>query len=148
MVMQAALMAGNASEVEVFPDVNGGILVAGYYEEETLEIFCKHDGDIDLVHDVGDETDYAKDNLSAREAKEYVRELLWKFVKWRSAKSFGYFIPNTTVGRRKDLQVWLSKTPRRTVESRSSTPSVLKSIVEPNADTYFPSTTPMFQVSQ
>lgn len=147
LIMQAVLVSGNASEVEVFPDVSGGILVAGYYEEEMVEIFCKHDGAISLVHEVGEKVDYAKDDMSAQEAREYVKELLWEVVKWRSVRSFGYFTQNTTVGRGRDLQVLRSRIPQRTVESRSSIPSVLESVVELNADTYIPSTTPMFQVN-
>lgn len=147
LIMQATLISGKASEVEVFPDVSGGILVAGYYEEETVEIFCKHDGALSFVHEAGEEVDYARDNVSAQEAKEYVRELLWEVVKWRSVRSFGYFTQNTTAGRGRDLPVLRSRIPQRTVESRSSIPSVLESVVELNADTYFPSTTPMFQVN-
>ncbi len=144
--LQALLMNSGASEVEVFPDVSGGILVVGYSEDESVEVFCKHNGEIGLLHELDDRVHFAKDDVSAQEVEEYVRELLW-FVKWRSVKLSGYFIPNTTAGRGRDSQVWPSRIPQRTVESRSSIPSVLENIVELNADTYWNSTTQTSQAT-
>ena len=40
-----------ADEVEVFPDIDGGILASGHYGSNTINILCDPDGSIDLEHD-------------------------------------------------------------------------------------------------
>ncbi len=141
--MHALLMEHNVNEVEVFPDANGGILLSGYYDEETLEVFCDHDGKINILHEVGNEITYEKDDVSAQEVKGYVGGLLWKkFMIRRFMKLSDYFIQITSVEQREDLQVWHSEIPQRMVASRLLRPNVLQNVVEQNVDIYSLSTPP------
>ena len=53
--VNSLLVDYGARNIEVFPDVDGGILVSGYRDRHTLEILCCPDGRMDLVYEVGDE---------------------------------------------------------------------------------------------
>ncbi len=88
LAMQALLMTNKADEVEVFPDVSGGVLLSGYCQDETMEIFCDHDGRINIIHEVGGEIAYEKDDVSAQEVNEYMRELFREVIRLLHPKHF------------------------------------------------------------
>lgn len=134
------LVECNASDVEVFPDVDGGILVSGYHEDETLEILCGPTGQIDMVHEDGENVIYERKNTLPHEVLQYLRGLSWE-----SMKLSGFFIQSTSAGDTGGLRVWLSRIPPTKVVYRLSTHNVLENVVEPNAHTYIVSTTPKHQ---
>lgn len=133
----------NASEVEVFPDLDGGILVAGYHEDEALEFLCGPNGQIDLTHEDGEDVVYEKKNILRHEVLQYLRGASWPLTKLSD-----FFILNTTVGETGDSRVWLSRIPPTTVVCQLLTQNVLENVVEPNAYTYVVSTTPTSQEIQ
>jgi len=138
LAIYGLLRIKNAEDIEVFPDISGGILVAGYHDKENLEIFAGPDGRIDVVREVNDDIVDEKTGLSWNELEEYVRGLLWK---WKSMRSSDYFIPSISAKERDDLKVWLSKILQTREVYQLSTPAVLEVAVEPNVNTYIASTT-------
>ena len=96
--------------IEVFPDVDGGILLSGYHEDETVEVLCGPEGSVNLLHEIHDEVVHDEDHESVGEVDEYVREL-----PWNSMTSSDLFTRSISVSRKADLTVWRS-TPPRTAE--------------------------------
>ena len=117
--------------IEAFPDIDGGVLVSGYYEQHTLDVLCTHDGYINLLHEVDDEEFTEKEKISLDEFAAYLGGLLWE-----TENLFGSFIPNILATQRNDLKVLLSKIHQMEVVSLSSTLLVLKNEVERNANIY------------
>ena len=101
--------------VEVFPDVNGGILLCGYYEEETIEVLCSPNGSVGLLHEVDDAVILDEDQMTVTAVAEYVKELPWSLR--RPSDSY---TQATIVGKKVDLPVWRSAPPRTMVVSQSS----------------------------
>ena len=119
------------NEIEVFPDIDGGILVSGYHEEHTLEVFCDQDGHTNLLHEINDESHHERDNVPMDEIVEYLGGL-----PWRSKNSFDFFIRSTTVRANNDLQALHSKIHQAVVECQSLTLNVQEKIARLNANTY------------
>lgn len=93
-----------SDEVEVFPDIDGGILASGYYGSNTINILCGPDGSIDLEHD--DEairkTVEEQPNIQLHHLQRYLKKIA------RSVSQpcwFVYYIQNTTVPNSGDLRV-------------------------------------------
>jgi len=141
LAIYGLLRINNAEDIEVFPDISGGILVAGYYDKENLEIFAGPDGRIDVVREVNDDIVDEKTGLSWNELEEYVRGLPWKLM-----RSSDYFIPSISAKERDDLKVWLSEILQTREVYQLSTPAVLEVAVKPSVNTYIASTTPKSQV--
>lgn len=76
MVMFALRSAGAAC-IEVFPDVDGGIMVAGYHAEQTIEVVCRHDGYFEFVLEVDQGDVVLLDRLSLSSALSLVRAHGW-----------------------------------------------------------------------
>lgn len=127
------------TEIEVFPDVNGGILVSGYHEKHTLEVFCNQGGHADILHEINDKVLHERNDVPMDEIVEYLGGL-----PWRSKKLFDSFILGTTVGTSGDLQVLPSKI-HQMVVCRSLTPNVQKKAAKPNVNTYGVFITPILQ---
>ncbi len=117
--------------IEVFPDIDGGILVSGYYKQHTLDVLCTHDGYINLLHEVDDEEFTEKEKISRDEFAAYLGGLLWE-----TENLFGFFIIDTLATTRDDSKVRLFKIHQMEVVSLSSTLLVLKNEVERNANIY------------
>ena len=96
-----AFVLKGITRIEVFPGIDGGILLSGYHEEETIEVLCGARGEINLLHEVRNEVVHDEDYASADELDEYVRELPWDL-----RKSSDLFTRDTLVGRSEGLQVW------------------------------------------
>ena len=66
-----------ARNVEVFPDINGGIMVAGYRDQETVDVHCMPDGALELTYEVNDELKYADNRASIDRIENYLGGLEW-----------------------------------------------------------------------
>ena len=75
--VNSLLVDYGARNIEVFPDVDGGILVSGYRDSDTLEILCHPDGRMDLVYEVDDELMNAQNSISIDEIEEFVGGVEW-----------------------------------------------------------------------
>ena len=84
------------TRIEVFPDVDGGILLSGYYEDETIEILCGPKGNVHVLYERDDEIAYDEDYASVDEATAYLRELPWNLI----GISSDYFILDISVGKK------------------------------------------------
>jgi len=140
LIVNSLLIERNASDIEVFPDINGGILVSGYHENETIEILCDEIGQINVIHEDDENVVCEQMDVSVQELSDYLEGLLW-----RSTKLSDFFIRNISVGERGDLRVLHSKIPQTKVVYRSSTHDALEKLVEPNANTLFSFTIPTSQ---
>ena len=81
------LRAAGAEVVEAFPDPEGGILVAGYGEnDKSIEILCRGDGTFEswICSEDGKDVSYLE--LSIDEAIQTIEE-----NSWRPQLSFGYY---------------------------------------------------------
>jgi hypothetical protein len=85
-----------AASVEVFPRANGGILVAGYHGDISVDAALDSTSKVELVVDKGDAEIYAKQGLGIPDMVNLVRE-----QRWLSGLSSDSSIHETTL-------VWLS----------------------------------------
>ena len=130
----------SARAVEVFPDVSGGILISGYYENETLEVFCTQDGQINMLHEGNDEdVVYEREGVSLDILNTYMEGLLWT-----STKSYGFSIRGISVEKRSVSKVWPSKILQMVVY-QSSIHNVLKNLAALNVNIYSNSIIPIPQ---
>ncbi len=90
--------------VEVFPAVDGGVMVCGYWRDHMLEIICGPSGRLDMVHELDDEVTDERGDVSLDEVTAYMGEMGWKPQKNLS----GCSIPGTSVSTEGDSRVWLS----------------------------------------
>ena len=90
--VDALFLSTDARVIEVFPDLDGGIVVCGRQENEDVEVVCHPDGHLmSLCHEIDDEPVYEKDDITLEDITNYVERLPW------ALKSFDYFTPNTLV---------------------------------------------------
>ena len=130
-------------DIEVFPDIEGGILVSGYPARGSLEIFCRPDGRIDITRETEGETEYELDDVSWDRLKDCVK------VQWqKSGKSYGFSIPGTSAEKNSDSRAWHSKTPQMTVGFPLSIQSVREIKAGRNARIYSTITSPEFRESR
>ena len=129
--IHARLIAHGATEIEVFPSVDGGVLVSGYHENHAVEVLCHHDGKTDMLHERNEAVIHESNDVTLDAIDTYLGAL-----QWRQEKSFDFFTLNTTAEKNKDLAAWLSKT-HPMVEYLSLMRSVQEQPVEPNAPTFF-----------
>ena len=127
----------NAGEIEVFPDIDGGILVSGYRDNETIEVFCSPRGYMDILHEKDDNAVYDREELSVDDVDAYLRGVAWK-----PKKSYDCFIPDTTVDMKGASRVWRSRTPPEAEVYRLSKVDAPGNAAERNVGTYLVSTTP------
>jgi len=55
LAVSAKLRRHGATDIEVFPEIEGGILMAGYCGDECIEVLCCVNGNFDVVYEVSDE---------------------------------------------------------------------------------------------
>lgn len=117
-------------KIEVFPDVDGGILVSGYPGQHTVEVFCTPEGHTNLLHEVDDKEVTERDNLPMDELVAYLGGLLW-----RTEKSFDSFIQSILVKQSEGLRALPLKILQR-AGCLSLTPSVPENVAERSASIY------------
>ncbi|MBC6441368.1 MAG: hypothetical protein GDA49_13390 [Rhodospirillales bacterium] len=141
LAVNSLIRTMGATDVEVFPETEGGILVAGYNGEECVEVLCRADGRLEFVYDIADEV--------VSENPDILFDDLVKFLRgtaWRSKRSSGYFIRCITAGASTGSQVSHSGIPPITGEFLSSNLPVRSPGVATNA-IMFDSITPTWQGS-
>lgn len=92
---------------EVFPCEDGGILVSGYYKEDTIEVFCAPNNIFRFSLERNDEDIEYLEGLTLSAVRDKIRR-----HSWRKDKSYGSSIPNTTVKKKSDTKASLSRTPQ------------------------------------
>ena len=71
------LLVDRVEEIEVFPAVDGGVLVSGYLDEHNLELTCAPSGRMDLWHEENDTLVLEQRGISTREFLSYLDDLGW-----------------------------------------------------------------------
>ena len=66
-----------ARNIEVFPAVDGGIVVSGYHGQDTIEILCHPTGLMDLVHEVDDDIVKERNRVSKNDIEKFLGDLEW-----------------------------------------------------------------------
>ena len=130
LTIQHHFLEHGISEIEVFPDLDGGILVSGYHEQHTVDVFCTPDGHTDLLHEVDDKAVYERNDVPMDKIVAYLGGLLWG-----TKKSFDSFITKNLAIKSSDLRVLHSRT-RPPEAYQLLTPSVPGHAVELNASIY------------
>ena len=134
LTIQHHFLEHGISEIEVFPDLDGGILVSGYHEQHTVDVFCTPDGHTDLLHEVDDKAVYERNDVPMDEIVDYLGGLLW-----RTKKSFDSFITENLAIKSNDLRALHLRT-RPPEAYQSLTLSVLRNAAERNVSIYDDST--------
>lgn len=134
LTIQRHFLEHGIREIEVFPDLDGGILVSGYHEQHTVDVFCTPDGHTDLLHEVDDKAVYERNTVPMDEIVAYLGGLLWETKKLSDS-----FILKTLATKSSDLRVQHSKT-HLLAAYPSLTPSVLRNAAERNVSIYDDST--------
>ena len=119
-----------AQEVEVFPGVDGGILISSYHESDTLEIRCNPSGRMVMWHEVNDAPVEKRENVSLEEIRKYVGDLAWLPV-----SLFDCYILNISAVQKGASQGRPSKHLLMTAAFLFSTPYAPPLIVEGSANT-------------
>lgn len=81
-----------AVAVEVFPRVDGSVVVSGINDDETLDITCHLNNQFDIYHEANDHDLIDDEGCTHEQLAEYLRTL-----KWKSIKFYGSSIHNITV---------------------------------------------------
>ena len=103
-IIDACFLKTDVRIIEVFPCLNGGILVCGRHKNEDVEVLCHQDGRlIDLCHEIDDEPVHEENNITIQQASRYLEELSWE------RKLSGWFTQNTSAGIGGDLKAGPSK---------------------------------------
>ena len=66
-----------ARNIEVFPCIDGGILIHGYGNADALEIQCGPDGQICLAHERDGDLVWEQENVSIGDIESYLGGLAW-----------------------------------------------------------------------
>ncbi len=77
LYVNSLLIDYGARNIEAFPAVDGGILVSGYHDRDTLEVLCRPDGGMDFIHEVDDDLVNEQDSVSTNEIEEFLGGLEW-----------------------------------------------------------------------
>ena len=73
-----SLLAGyGARNIEVFPCIDGGMLIHGYGNADVLEIQCDPDGQICLAHEHDSDLVWEQENVSIGDIESYLGGLAW-----------------------------------------------------------------------
>ena len=140
--VDALFLGTDARVIEVFPDLDGGIVVCGRHKNEDVEVVCQPDGRLmGLCHEIDDEPVYEKDDITLEDVTDYVKRLPWDL------RSFDYSTPNTTVEIRTVLKAEHFRILETAAERLYSTPNVLGRKTERNAGMYMLVTIPKYQVT-
>ena len=114
------MIENGAEEIEAFPAIDGGVLISGYFDNESLDVSCRPNGAMEIDHEVNDNLKYEREGLYLNDVKKYLEELNW------SKRSYEYCIPNISAGEKNDLPVKLSNLPAINPGSHPSVLNVLK----------------------
>ena len=136
MATQTAMDALNcffcagAQSIEVFPEVDGGILVSGYYGHDTLDVICHYDGLMGLVHEVADQEVADIPKISMNDFADYLGRL-----EWATTSLSELFTHESLVKKRESSRVLLSRL-LKTVAFHSLMWSVPETLVGRNANIF------------
>ncbi|MCY4051933.1 MAG: hypothetical protein OXF60_10645 [Gammaproteobacteria bacterium] len=124
------MIKNGAEEIEAFPAIDGGILISGYFDNESLDVSCRPDGTMEIDHEVNNVLKNEKQGLRLNNVRTYLEKLNWN----KKKSLFGYYIPGISAGESNDIQVRLSNLPAMVLESPPLAPNVLLKVTETNAN--------------
>ena len=75
--VNSLLVDYGARNIEVFPGVDGSVLVSGYRSRDTLEILCRPTGGLGLVYEVDETTVDERPSISMDDVEEFLGGLEW-----------------------------------------------------------------------
>ena len=125
------LADAGADAIEAFPDVDGGVLVSGYHDKQTLDVLCDKVGAMTMVYERDDNTMEDPHSVSLDQLREYLGDLGWKLEK--SSVCFTIDITATTA-----VASRVPRSKNRLVKGeafRLWTSSAPLSLPDPNANT-------------
>ena len=138
--VDALLLRTDARVIEVFPCVDGGIMLCGRYKNEDVEILCRPEGHLmDLWHERDDQLIAEYNDLSSEDLTDYVEALSW------GSKSSAYFILGTLVETRNALRAQHFKILATAQEFRCFAMSAHEGRMEASAAIFDCVTTPTHQ---
>lgn len=114
--------------IEVFPAIDGGILISGYFENEALDVSCRPDGTMELDYEVDQALEDEKQGLNLNDVRAYLEEL-----NWSRKKLYGYCILNISANKDEGSQVRLFRILVEKKGSRYSVQNVPAKSVETSA---------------
>ncbi|MCY4227843.1 MAG: hypothetical protein OXF20_09175 [Gammaproteobacteria bacterium] len=120
-----SMIANGIENIEVFPAIDGGILISGHFGNEVLDVSCRPDGTMEIDHEVDNVLKEEKQGLNWNHVKTYLEKL-----NWNKKRLYEYFIPGISAGKGRDLQVRLFSPPAGTPGFQFSIPNVLEKPVE------------------
>lgn len=118
------------NDIEVFPEVEGGILVSGYHDQDTLDVICRHDGSMSFVHEVADKEVTDIPTISMDDFVDYLGGLAWATTNLSEL-----FIHESLAAQDGNSRVLLSRF-LKTGVFHSSMLSMPETLAEQNANTY------------
>lgn len=140
--VDALFLRTDARVIEVFPDLDGGVVVCGRYKNEDVEVVCQPDGRLmGLCHEKDDEPVYEKDDVTLEDITDYVERLPWDL------RSFDYSTLDTIVEIRTALKAERFRILEMEVGRLFSVPNALGRKTEQSADMYMLVTIPKYQVT-
>ena len=102
--IDACFLRLDVRAIEVFPCLDGGILVCGRHKNEDVEVLCHQDGRlIDLCHEINDDPVHEESDITFQQAARYLEELSWE------KKSSDWFTQDISAKTREGLKAKLSK---------------------------------------
>ena len=90
--VDALILKTDARTIEVYPCLDGGVVVYGFFKNQHVEVVCHPDGHrMELCHEIDNETIREEDSLSLDDVVDYLESLSWE------SKSHAYLDPTFTV---------------------------------------------------
>lgn len=125
-----SLLVRYTHETEMFPGVDGGILVCGYNEQQVLEVRCNPAGDMDMWLEVADELAHEQEGVSLDTVNDFLGDL-----GWQTKNSSGYSIRCITTRKESGIPANPSEEHPRMEESLFLTLNAQSSTVGVSANT-------------
>ncbi len=64
-------------EIDLFPAIDGGILISAYFKNEALDVSCRPDGTMEMDYEIDDALEDEKLGLSLHDVEAYLEDLNW-----------------------------------------------------------------------
>lgn len=129
--VDAILLETEVRAIEVYPSIDGGIAVYGFYENQHIEIACHPGGHrMELCHEIDDRPIHEEDDIALDDVMAYVEGLSW------GSRSYAYSSQNFTVTSWADSHAKLFKILKTAVDHPVSVLNVREKGMERSADMF------------
>ena len=75
--------------IEVFPEIDGGISISAYLENQALDVSCRPDGTMEIDYEIDGDLEAEKTGLNLNDVKAHLEKL-----NWNKKKLSEYYIQN------------------------------------------------------